>query len=577
MMKQKANTPILRYLYCFALIFGLTLGMTGAVMAQSTPTYQTVTSWAELQNTINNAPANTLTNIKLEEDVTATSDETALTIASDKIIRLDLNGHTINRGLTTPEENGNVFQISGGDLTLLDTSGTQSGTITGGATYSNNDGGGIFVDSGTLTLEGGTIANNDSGERGGGIFVKSGTFTMSDGSINTNNAGYFGGGIYADANIAMQGSPAITSNTASNMGNNVYLNGESKIQVGTNFSPSPAISVTLQNGKGDITTGANYDSDEAAQAVFTSENTAYEVYKTDNNQAALKEPETPTTYGVQITSNVKNATRKGSEDQKIIPGSSMATVTYTAIDGYHFDPFDDINHNGITVTRVNEKTVTVSGTPTSNTMIEGIPSAVADSSGPTPGGGETAITPTVTFKVVGGSWDNNSANDIPVSLSGTTDNPPTLEAAQIPTAGAKPAEGYKAEGNWSPYAPNAGTVINENTTFTFTYVKDDAQQEGDPEVTKVTPRSITVKVGSDEEAKKPASTMATHGSDPKPAKTPSPSITSNRTKITSSSSAKFLRMDKPQQPNRSKSPSRHQPSVKPKPKSSSATACRTSR
>lgn len=48
---------------------------------------------------------------------------------------------------------------------------------------------------------------------------------------------------------------------------------------------------------------------------------------------------------------------------------AMTTVTYTANQNYTFEPFDDIVKNGITVKRISDTQITVSGTPTSNVRI----------------------------------------------------------------------------------------------------------------------------------------------------------------------------------------------------------------
>ena len=49
---------------------------------------------------------------------------------------------------------------------------------------------------------------------------------------------------------------------------------------------------------------------------------------------------------------------------------AMTTVTYTAKQNYTFEPFDDIVKNGITVKRISDTQITVSGTPTSNVRIK---------------------------------------------------------------------------------------------------------------------------------------------------------------------------------------------------------------
>ena len=65
--------------------------------------------------------------IKLYRDVTSSSNAPAawpMEISTGKYITIDLNGHTINRGLTAPTTNGNIFRIGAGNLTIQDSSST---------------------------------------------------------------------------------------------------------------------------------------------------------------------------------------------------------------------------------------------------------------------------------------------------------------------------------------------------------------------------------------------------------------------------------------------------------------------
>lgn len=96
-------------------------------------------------------------------------------------ITLDLNGKTINRG----GSGGSVITVTG-SLTL-----TGSGTITGG--YS----GGVYVDGGTFTMEGGTISDNYATYGGGVAVLNGGRFTMTNGTIS-GNRGTVGNGVYVE-------------------------------------------------------------------------------------------------------------------------------------------------------------------------------------------------------------------------------------------------------------------------------------------------------------------------------------------------------------------------------------------
>lgn len=79
-----------------------------------------ISPWAELQSTLDN-----VSEVVLMDDYTAGADDAALVIPADSTVILDLNGHTLNRNLTSEEENGSVI-INNGRLTI-----TGEGKITG--------------------------------------------------------------------------------------------------------------------------------------------------------------------------------------------------------------------------------------------------------------------------------------------------------------------------------------------------------------------------------------------------------------------------------------------------------------
>ena len=77
---------------------------------------------------------------------------------------IDLNGHTIDRGLTKFVGDGHVIQIDeGGTLTIKDTSEEKTGTIKGGYTY---NGAGINNQGGTCILENITVTGRIEMNRG---------------------------------------------------------------------------------------------------------------------------------------------------------------------------------------------------------------------------------------------------------------------------------------------------------------------------------------------------------------------------------------------------------------------------
>ena len=83
-----------------------------------------------------------------------------------------------------------------------------------------------------------------------------------------------------------------------------------------------------------------------------------------------------------------------------------------------------------------------------------------------------SISQTVTFKVVNGSWDDETTADKTVILTGYEGDTLKLAATDIPAVGTKPNNTYKA-GSWD-VMPNTDTAITEATTYTYTYVAKEA-------------------------------------------------------------------------------------------------------
>ena len=124
---------------------------------------------------------------------------------------LDLNGHTLNRGLKEPAASGTVVTVPGlGHLTIQDSSADHSGVITGGA---SSDNGGAIYNEGTLTITGGTITGNTAIGRGGGIWTRRDGFFGSHGTLN------------------IQGNVVITGNTADGFPDDVYVDYDQVINV----------------------------------------------------------------------------------------------------------------------------------------------------------------------------------------------------------------------------------------------------------------------------------------------------------------------------------------------------------
>jgi len=66
----------------------------------------------------------------------------------------------------------------------------------------SNNGGGVYVMSGTFTMNGGAITGNSANGSGGGVYVFDGTFNMNDGTVTGNTALISGGDVFIRGNSA---------------------------------------------------------------------------------------------------------------------------------------------------------------------------------------------------------------------------------------------------------------------------------------------------------------------------------------------------------------------------------------
>ena len=166
--------------------------------------------------------------IRLDADITDPdkTNTSYLTVPAEVSDTLDLNGHKIDRDMSMSQVGGYVILLNGqsdnhASLVIRDSQG--GGQITGG--FDGTDGGGsaaggINVQYGDLTLEGGSICGNKcTFGGGGGVRVAGGTFTMTGGSITGNvvntikGAASAGGAIYGYiGDIYLRGG-SITDNT----------------------------------------------------------------------------------------------------------------------------------------------------------------------------------------------------------------------------------------------------------------------------------------------------------------------------------------------------------------------------
>lgn len=160
------------------------------------------------------------TTLKLLKDI---PDHATVSLKENVTRTLDLNGHMLDGN--TKDDNpmpGAVIELTGGKLTITDTSAAKNGSITGGggdfgggiivsgeatqldfvagsikANYAKSSGAGMYVKQGAIVnIKGGTVEKNQSDGRGGGVSVWKATLNLESGSITENTAENGGAGVY---------------------------------------------------------------------------------------------------------------------------------------------------------------------------------------------------------------------------------------------------------------------------------------------------------------------------------------------------------------------------------------------
>ena len=161
--------------------------------------------------------------VTLRNDITATADDSALTVPAGVSASLDFNGFKADRGLTAPVEDGYVLNVDG-KLNLMSTGdGGVKGLITGG--YNSGDGGGVYVaEAGNVDITGVDIKSNHS-SNGAGVYVAAGGVALITGSaIMYNIASGKGGGAFVSesARLYAEQGTQIIENVAQD-GAGVYI------------------------------------------------------------------------------------------------------------------------------------------------------------------------------------------------------------------------------------------------------------------------------------------------------------------------------------------------------------------
>lgn len=173
---------------------------------------KTADSWSKLNTLIKDADCPTI--ICLTADLSAGEKEAPITIASGKTIRLELEGHTIDRNLYSAKDNGGAIE-NDGELTICE------GCVKGG--YTTGDGGGIWNQQhGNLTVENVLVGNSVAQGRGGALY-NSNKATLGEGvRLAGNRCDGEGGGVLSLGRMTIKDGVTIEANIAGRNGGGIF-------------------------------------------------------------------------------------------------------------------------------------------------------------------------------------------------------------------------------------------------------------------------------------------------------------------------------------------------------------------
>ena len=202
------------------------------------------------------------------------------------------HGGAIYNGGTLTVTGGSISYNTGDDAGAIYNATGKTLTINGGSISNNTSttySGGAVVNEGTATIEGGSFNNNTAQVNGGAIY-NHGSLTVTGGNIAGNTAtNGNGGGIYiheTGGNLTMSGRPTVMGNLAGSNSNNLYLGQSKTVTVGGAFTTGATVGVRTYSNNTNAFTSDYVTNSPDNQAVFSSDNTSFDV-TVENNEAKL--------------------------------------------------------------------------------------------------------------------------------------------------------------------------------------------------------------------------------------------------------------------------------------------------
>lgn len=194
--------------------------------------------------------------ITMDRDETVTGDGVLIEKGN---VTLDLNG----RAITNSEQNGTAIKMTGGKLTLQDSSEDKNGKVEA----AGQNGYGVYVNGGAAEIKGGEV--KATGDYGNGVYVSGGTATIKDNATvsGKNNGVHVGSG----GTATISGNADVTGRV-----HGVYVNsGEAEITGGeVKATGASGNGVSMSGGEATISGGEVKATGEDGNGVYMSGGTA---------------------------------------------------------------------------------------------------------------------------------------------------------------------------------------------------------------------------------------------------------------------------------------------------------------
>jgi uncharacterized repeat protein (TIGR02543 family) len=246
----------------------------------------------------------------------------------------EMSGNVAYNGGAVYSAGGSVT-MTGGSLTENTANSHGGGIYTTGKTtvtgteISGNEsvsyGGGIYTSGSTFTAKNVTITDNTSaGTHGGGVFVNSGTLSLENSTVTKNISAGNGAGIYVGGRLTAIGKTTVTGNAMTDETvSNVYL-ASGKLIDAAGVTADTSIGVSMAKS-GTFTTGWTTSGLES-YSVFTSDNEAYFVAKTDTDPVELM-LKTEHHWSYSLSKDEKTITATCTDEKCTISDKSGGSIT----------------------------------------------------------------------------------------------------------------------------------------------------------------------------------------------------------------------------------------------------------